>query len=456
MKKISFVSLGCDKNTIDSEIMLSLLTDHGYEITKNDDQADAIVINTCAFIADAQEESINTIIEMGRYKEEGVCQYLVVTGCLAQRFHKEIFEDLPEVDAVVGTGSYEKIVDVLDELFGTAKKLEVLDPIDHRPLGYYKRSITTPGHYEFLKLSVGCDNHCTYCIIPMLRGPYRSRAKEDILHDAQDLADQGVKELLLVAQDITKYGRDLYEDYQLPELLKDLCKIDGIEWIRLLYCYPEDVTDALIRTMKEEPKILPYIDIPIQHCSDSVLKRMGRHHTKALLENLLQRLRDAMPDICIRTTLITGFPGESDEEFEEMLDFVENSRFDRLGVFCYSQEDGTPAARMKDQIAEDVKESRKDQLMALQQQISEEKSASMVGKVLDVMVEGRIPEEEAPDGTNVYVARTYRDAPDIDGFIFVSCSYELRSGDILKVRVTGAYAYDLIGEVVENENESSQ
>ncbi len=459
MKKVSFVSLGCDKNTVDSEVMLSLLTDHGYTITKNDEEADAIVINTCAFIADAQEESINTIIEMGEYKETGACKALVVTGCLAQRFADQIPSELPEVDAIVGTGSYEKIVEALDQALAKSagedpeQKIIIRDPLEERPLGYQKRTIITPGYFEYLKLGVGCDNRCTYCIIPFLRGGYRSRPREALLREARELADQGVKELILVAQDITKYGTDFSDGYRLPQLLKDLCGIEGIEWIRLLYCYPEDVSDELIETIAEEQKIVKYIDIPIQHASDTVLRRMARKHNHQTLTDLLERLRTRIPEICIRTTLITGFPGETEEEFEELYDFVRESRFDRLGVFCYSQEDGTAAARMKDQMDDEIKEERKDRLMELQRSISEEKSALFVGREMRALIEGRIPGEETEDGSYIYSARTYRDAPDIDGFVFVTTDRELRSGDFVKVRITGSYEYDLIGEVLSVEEE---
>lgn len=448
MEKVAFVSLGCDKNTVDSEIMLTLLTEHGYEITKQDEEADVIIINTCAFIQDAQEESINAIIEMGGYKESGCCKALIVTGCLAQRYADEIFKELPEVDAVVGTGSYEKIVDVMDEvLHKNRKQVRQTDVMEERDLSYHRRTVSTPGYFEYLKIAEGCDNHCTYCIIPKLRGRYRSRNREDILQEAGDLAVEGVKELMVVAQDITKYGRDLQSDYQLPQLLEDLCQIDGIEWIRLLYCYPEDITDELIQTMREQTKIVPYIDMPIQHCSDTVLRRMGRKHTKEGLKQVIQKLRKAMPDIAIRTTLITGFPGETEEEFQEMLHFIEESQFERLGVFTYSQEEGTPAALLPQQIAEKEKQRRQDQLMALQKEISEAASARLVGKELTAIIEGRIPGEEE-DGYEVYSARTYRDAPEIDGFIFITANQELRSGDLVRCRVTGAYEYDLIGELI--------
>ncbi len=447
-KKVAFVSLGCDKNTIDSEIMLTLLTEHGYEITKQDEEAEVIVINTCAFILDAQEESINTIIEMGQYKETGKCEALIVTGCLAQRYADEIFNELPEVDAVVGTGSYEKIIDVMDELLNQHKsQVRRTDVLEQRDLSYYRRTITTPGYFEYLKIAEGCDNHCTYCIIPQLRGAYRSRRKEDILQEARDLAQEGVKELMVVAQDITRYGRDLGEGYELPQLLQDLCRVDGIQWIRLLYCYPEEISDELIETMRTEKKILPYIDMPIQHCSNTVLKRMGRRHTKETLSRVIKKLRTAMPDIAIRTTLITGFPGETEDEFLETMEFVKESCFDRLGVFTYSQEEGTPAAKLPDQIDEEEKQRRQAELMTLQKEISEEISAQMVGRELVAIIEGRIPGEGDDEG-EVYSARTYRDAPDIDGFIFITTSEDLRSGDLVRCRVTGAYEYDLIGELL--------
>jgi len=395
-----------------------------------------------------QEESIHAIIEMGQYKEEGRCKALIVTGCLAQRYANEIFDELPEVDAVVGTGSYEKIVEVMDALLLEGKKqIKQTDQTEQRDLSYHKRTVSTPGYYEYLKIAEGCDNHCTYCIIPKLRGRYRSRRKEDILQETRDLAAEGVKELMIVAQDITKYGRDLPDGCQLPELLHEICQIDGIEWIRLLYCYPEDITDELIHVMQTEEKILPYIDMPIQHCSNTVLRRMGRRHTKEELQEVMAKLRKAMPEIAIRTTLITGFPGETEEEFQEMIAFVEENAFERLGVFTYSQEEGTPAALLPDQIPEQEKARRQAELMALQKEISEEASAKLVGRELMAIIEGRIP-EESEEGQEVYSARTYRDAPEIDGFIFITAAEELRSGDIVRCRVTGAYEYDLIGELI--------
>lgn len=451
--KFAFVSLGCDKNTVDSEIMLRLLTDHGYELVKEEDQAEVIVINTCAFILDAQEESINTILELAQYKETGALKALVVTGCLAERYSKEIFEEMPEVDAVVGTGSYEEIVEVVDELMKKGGKVLRKKALEQRDLGYYGRIYSTPGYYEFLKIAEGCNNHCTYCIIPQLRGPYRSRAAEDILREARDMAEEGVKEIMLVAQDVTKYASDIPEGtpgrLSLGELLHRLCEIDGIKWIRLLYCYPEYISDELIEAVKTEDKILNYFDMPIQHAADRVLKRMGRHMTNEELRAIVAKLRREISDVCLRTTLITGFPGETEEEFEELYRFVEETRFDRLGVFPYSQEDGTPAAKLPDQLPDEVKEERKNRILALQKEISSSISDSFVGAELTALIEGQIPGEEG----YVYSARTYRDAPDIDGFLFVTSDRPLRSGDLVKARVTGSFEYDLIGELISVEEE---
>lgn len=443
--KIAFVSLGCDKNTVDSEIMIQLLAEKGYEIVKEDDQAEVIVVNTCGFIQDAKEESINTLIEMGQYKESGKLKALVATGCLAERYADQIFEELPEVDAVVGTGSYEKIVDVVEELIHGGCGIRAQEDAGQRDLGYRKRVLTTPGYYGYVKIAEGCDNRCTYCVIPKLRGPFRSRKEEDILREVRDMAEEGVKELMIVAQDITKYGKDWDGVSRLPELLRKIAQVDGIHWIRLLYCYPEDITPELIQVIAEEPKIVHYVDMPIQHCSDGVLKRMGRHHTKQQLLDVIRALREAVPDIALRTTLITGFPGETEEDFQEMREFIQEVRFDRLGVFAYSQEEDTPAARMPDQIPEEEKERRKDILMELQQRISSEKSQEMVGQSLEVIIEGQIPGEEEEEGTKVYSARTYRDAPDIDGFLFLSSSQEYLSGDFVQTQVVGAYEYDLMG-----------
>lgn len=447
-KTVSFVSLGCDKNTIDSEIMLNRLLEGGYELVKEDEKAEIIIINTCGFIQSAQEESIETIIEMGAYKQTGRCEKLVVTGCLAQRFAAEIQEDLPEVDAVVGTGSYENIVDVLDRLYEQDGVLVEMGKLEERDLSYQERLLSTTGYYEYIKIAEGCDNFCTYCTIPSIRGKYRSRKASDIIQEVHDLAEQGVTELMVVAQDITKYGKDLEEDIDLADLLYMMCRVEGIRWIRLLYCYPEDISDKLIKTMAAEEKILPYIDMPIQHCSDTVLKRMGRHHTKAILYDVIGKLRESMPDIAIRTTLITGFPGETEKEFQEMCDFVEEIGFDRLGVFTYSQEEGTPAARMKDQVPEEEKERRKDILMQIQQQVSLEVSESFIGTEMEVLVEGEIP-EETTDGF-VYSTRSFRDAPDIDGFVFVTSEKRHDSGEYIQCRITSAYEYDLTGSEIKD------
>ena len=368
---IAFISLGCDKNRVDSEVMLGILKERGYNPVSDESDADIIVINTCCFIKDALEESIETIIETAQYKEEGKCRGIIVAGCLAQRYEKEIFEEMPEVDAVIGTAAYESVADVADRILGGEKRIKVIEDIDTHmnEENAGKRIISTSGHYAYLKISEGCDNHCTYCIIPKLRGKHRSRTMESLVEETKQLAEAGVKELLVVAQDTSIYGRDIYGKPMLHELLKKLCAVEGIEWIKLLYCYAETLTDETIQAMAEEDKICKYIDIPIQHGSDTVLKRMGRRSSRKLITDKIAALRKAMPDICIRTTIITGFPGETEEEFEELADFVKELRFDKLGVFTYSPEEGTPAAEMKDQIDERVKEERKDYIMELQKTI---------------------------------------------------------------------------------------
>ena len=437
-----FISLGCDKNLVDSEVMLGILDEKGWSIVDDEAQADVIVINTCCFIHDAKEESIETILEMAEYKKEGRLKALIVTGCLAQRYQREILEEIPEVDAVLGTTSYDKIAEAIEKALAEGGVLQV-DDLSALPLPEAKRLVTTGGHYAYLKIAEGCDKHCTYCIIPKLRGNYRSVPMERLVKEAEDLAKQGVKELILVAQETTVYGQDLYGEKSLPRLLRELCKIQGIWWIRLLYCYPEEVDEELIRVMKEEQKICHYIDLPIQHASDEILKRMGRRTSRAELVEIIGKLREAIPDIAIRTTLIAGFPGETKEQQEELMDFVDQMEFDRLGVFTYSPEEDTPAARMPDQIPEEVKEDRKAQLMELQQEIAFEAAENMVGKEVLVMIEGKVADE------NVYVGRTYKDAPNIDGLIFVETGVELVSGDFAKVRVTGALEYDLIGGIEE-------
>ena len=442
MMKILFISLGCDKNLVDSEVMLGLLAEKGYGFTDDETQADTIVVNTCCFIGDAKEESVNTILEMAEWKNQGKLKGLIVTGCLAERYREEILKEIPEVDAVVGTASYDRIAEVIEQAAAGEQKL-LYGNTDRLVMTETGRILTTGGHYAHLKIAEGCDKHCTYCIIPKLRGRYRSFPMEKLVKEAQELADQGVKELILVAQETTMYGTDLYGEKKLHELLKELCRIRGIRWIRIQYCYPEEIYEELIRTIREEPKICHYLDLPIQHASDRILKRMGRRTTRQDLQKIIGRLREEIPDICLRTTLITGFPQETEEEHEELMDFVDEMEFDRLGVFPYSPEEDTPAACMEGQIPEEIKEARRDELMELQQDISFEKAEAMIGKELWCMVEGKVADEYA------YVARTYKDAPGVDGYIFIQTMAELMSGDFVKVHVTGADEYDLIGEIAD-------
>lgn len=438
---ILFISLGCDKNLVDSEVMLGLLDAKGYQMVDDETLADVIVINTCCFIHDAKEESIQTILEMAQYKTEGRLKALIVTGCLAQRYQKEILEEIPEVDAVLGTTSYDRIVETVEEALAGNGHLE-LEDVDALPLVDVKRLVTTGGHYAYLKIAEGCDKHCTYCIIPKIRGNYRSIPMERLLKEAEELAEQGVKELILVAQETTLYGKDLYGEKSLSKLLRELCKINGIRWIRLLYCYPEEIDDALIQVMKEEKKICHYLDLPIQHANDTILKRMGRRTSKQQLEKIVKKLRQEIPDIALRTTLITGFPGETQEQHEELMEFVDEMEFDRLGVFTYSPEEDTKAAEMSDQIPEEVKQERQAELMELQQDIVFDQAEDMLGQEVLVMIEGKVADE------NAYVGRTYKDAPNVDGLIFINTDEEVMSGDFAKVKVTGALEYDLIGELM--------
>lgn len=438
---VLFISLGCDKNLVDTEVMLGLLASRGYQMTDDETQADVIVINTCCFIHDAKEESIQTILEMAEYKKEGRLKALIVTGCLAQRYKNEIVEEIPEVDAVLGTTSYDKITEAIDEALKGHVMVEMTD-IDALPKVETTRLVTTGGHFAYLKIAEGCDKHCTYCIIPKIRGNFRSVPMEQLLKEAKELAEQGVKELILVAQETTLYGKDIYGEKSLPKLLKELCKIPGIQWIRILYCYPEEITDELIQVMKEEKKICHYLDLPIQHASNAILKRMGRRTSKEQLVEIITKLRKEIPDIALRTTLITGFPGETEEQHEELLDFVDEMEFDRLGVFTYSPEEDTPAAEMDGQIEEEVKEDRQAEIMELQQDIAFDFAEDMIGREVLVMIEGKVADE------NAYVGRTYKDAPNVDGLIFVNTEEELMSGDFVRVKVTGALEYDLIGEIV--------
>ena len=443
MRKVLFISLGCDKNLADSEEMLGMLVENGYTLTNDETEAEVIVVNTCAFIHDAKEESINSILEMARYKTEGVLKALLVTGCLAQRYKEEIIEEIPEVDAVLGTTSFGDIIKALDKVFEGKRYLEFKD-INALTEISKKRVLTTGGYYGYLKIAEGCDKRCTYCIIPKLRGNYRSIPMEQLISQAEYLAEQGVRELILVAQETTVYGKDIYQEKCLHKLLKELCKIPGIQWIRILYCYPEEIYPELIQTMKEEKKICHYLDLPIQHCSDKILKKMGRRTTKQELIDIVTLLRKEIPNIVLRTTLITGFPGETEEDHEELMEFIDTMEFDRLGVFTYSAEEDTPAANMPNQIEEEVKQDRQAELMELQQEISIDKGNDKIGTCVEVMIEGKVADE------NAYVGRTYGDAPNVDGYIFINTDTELMSGDFARVHVTGALEYDLIGEL-ENE-----
>ena len=439
--KILFISLGCDKNLVDTEVMLGLLASRGYEMTDDETEADIIVINTCCFIHDAKEESIQNILEMAEYKKEGKVKALIVTGCLAERYRQEILDEIPEVDEVLGTTAYDRILDAVDAALAGEHSVMLAD-IDALPLPDTKRLVTTGGHFAYLKIAEGCDKHCTYCIIPKIRGNYRSVPMGRLIREAEELAAQGVKELILVAQETTLYGKDLYGEKSLHRLVRELCRISGLQWIRILYCYPEEITDELIQVMKEEKKVCHYLDLPIQHASDAVLKRMGRRTTKQELIEIIGKLRREIPDICLRTTLITGFPGETEEQHEELIEFVDKMEFDRLGVFTYSPEEGTPAEKMPDQIDEEVKEERQAELMELQQEIAFDNAERMVGRKVLVMIEGKVADE------NAYVGRTYRDAPNVDGLIFINTDEELLSGDFARVKVTGALDYDLIGELL--------
>ena len=438
--KIFCVSLGCDKNLVDTEMMLGLLNKDGYTFTDDEHEADVVVVNTCCFIGDAKEESVNTILEMAELKKEGRCKALIVTGCMAQRYKQEILDEIPEVDGILGTSTYDEIANVLKKVLGGSRE-SCFHDLNALPNVKVPRVVTTGGYYAFLKIAEGCDKRCTYCIIPDLRGSYRSVPMERLIEEAKQLASQGVKELILVAQETTLYGIDLYKKKSLPKLLHELCKIPGIQWIRIQYCYPEEITQELIETIREEEKICNYLDIPIQHASDRILKRMGRRTNQKQLREMIASLRSQIPDIALRTTLISGFPGETEEDQEEVMRFVDEMEFERLGVFGYSQEEDTPAAEFPDQVPQELKEERRDEIMELQQEISYEKSQSMIGKVLEVMIEGKVADE------NAYVGRTYMDAPGVDGLIFINTDLDLMSGDFVRAKVTGALEYDLIGEI---------
>ena len=443
--KIMFISLGCDKNLVDTEMMLGMLAEKGYQFTDDEQEAEIVVVNTCCFIGDAKEESINTLIEIGRLKETANVKMLIAAGCLAQRYRKEIREQIPEVDVIIGTMAIDKIVEAVEE-YQTKQYTTFVEDIDRTPVSGKKRVVTTGGHYAYMKIAEGCDKRCSYCIIPKVRGSYRSIPMETLLKEANTLVEQGVKELILVAQETTLYGTDIYGKKSLPELLRKLSEIRGLYWIRILYCYPEEITEELIDTIAELPKVCHYLDIPIQHASDKILKRMGRRTNQQQLKDKIAMIRSKIPDMCLRTTLITGFPGESKEDHEQSMAFVDEMEFDRLGVFTYSAEEDTPAAGFPDQIEEEVKKDRQADIMELQQEIAFEKAEGMTGQDVLVMIEGKVADE------NAYVGRTYKDAPNVDGLVFVNTDRELMTGDFVPVHITGSYEYDLIGEI-KDENE---
>mgnify|MGYP001613596618 FL=1 len=449
---ILMVSLGCDKNLCDSEAMLGLLAKHNYNITNDEQEADAIIVNTCSFIKDAMEESVNTVLEMAKLKQQNL-KYLIVTGCMAQRFKDEIFDEIPEIDACLGTSSFDKILDVIEELkardgIEDAEEISVYDDIDRLATITESNKVITSGTFMgYLKIAEGCDKFCTYCVIPHIRGHYRSVPMEQLLKEAEYMASQGIEELVLVAQETTCYGKDLYGEKRLHVLVRELAKIDGIKWIRLMYCYPEEIYDELIDCFKEEPKLLHYIDMPMQHSEDAILKRMGRRTDRASIEAVIGKLREAAPDIAIRTSLIAGFPGETQEEHEALMAFLDEQELDRVGVFTYSREDGTPAATFENQIDEETAEQWRNEIMELQQEISLDKNETFVGKIMQVIIEGYSSDDD------VYVGRTYRDAPGVDGLVFVNCDYELMSGQIVDVRINEVGPYDMIGGIVDESAE---
>jgi len=442
--KIAFVSLGCDKNLTDSEIMLGLIEEEGYIITPDESDADIVIVNSCGFIMDANEEAIDNILRIADYKTSGKLYGIIVTGCMAQRYKDEIFESLPEVDAVVGTGDFEKIGEVIKALTEGKRQVKLITDKNNklREENSLKRKISTAGGFAYLKIAEGCDNLCTYCTIPSLRGKYRSRTMESLMEEALMLSENGVKEIIVIAQDVSMYGIDIYGKKMLPELLRKISGIDGIEWIRLLYCYPENITDELIEEIAENNKICKYLDMPVQHSDNEILKRMGRKSTREGLFNVIGKIREKMPHFCFRTTLIVGFPGETEENFNNLVDFIKKVEFDRLGVFTYSREENTPAYKMKGQIDEKVKKHRKDYIMELQKTISAKKCESFIGKTLKVIIEGKIEGED-----NVFCGRSYRDCYEIDGFVFFEGNDELIAGDFVFVRITGASDYDLIGVI---------
>ena len=439
--KLLFISLGCDKNLVDSEFMIGMLTNKGIVMCDDETEADIIIVNSCCFINDAKEESINTILEMAEYKKTGNCKALIVTGCLSQRYQNEIMEEIPEVDAILGTNSYDSICEAVEEALAkhTYKNVNTLEGL---PKLSTKRVVTTGGHFAYLKIAEGCNKNCTYCIIPSIRGRYRSVPMEDLVAQAKELAENGVKELILVAQETTLYGIDLYGKKSLHLLLDELNKISGLFWIRIMYCYPEEIYEELIDAMIRNKKVCHYLDMPIQHCHDAILKRMGRRTNKADLEERVAYLRKRIPDITLRTTLICGFPGETEEMHEELMQFINDMEFDRLGAFAYSPEEGTPAAEFTDQVDEELKLDWQADVMELQEEVIFDKNETLIGMETFAFIEGKVADE------NAYIGRTYRDAPNVDGYIFIQTQEELMTGDIVKVKVTGAYEYDLIGEMI--------
>jgi len=439
--KLLFISLGCDKNLVDAEKMLGLIQAKDIEICDDEAEADIIVVNTCCFISDAKEESINTILEMAEYKKSGSLKALIVSGCLAQRYNQEIIDEIPEVDAIIGTNSYDDISMAIDNVLN-GQSFSSLKPLVGHPQVDTNRILTTGGHYAHLKIAEGCNKRCTYCIIPSIRGDFRSVPMEEIIAEAKMLVENGVKELILVAQETSLYGIDLYGKKSLGLLLDELNKISGLYWIRIQYCYPEEIDDELIEAIKRNEKVCHYIDMPIQHASDSILKRMGRKTTKQDIIDIIDKLREEIPDICLRTTLICGFPGETDELHEELMQFINDMEFDRLGTFPYSPEEDTPAATFPDQVDEEKKLDWVDDVMVLQQEISADINDELIGKEMWAFIEGKVADE------NAYAARTYRDAPGIDGLVFVNTDETLNTGDFVKIKITAAFEYDLIGELV--------
>ncbi len=441
MLKIALESLGCSKNLVDAEIMMGILNKKGYKLVGEFSEADIIIVNTCGFIESAKQESIDTILELAEYKTTGNLKILIVTGCLAQRYSEELKSEIPEIDAIVGTGSYQNIDEILNGL-KEEKHIISLNDIEFAYNEELPRYISTPSHMAYLKIGEGCDNHCTYCIIPKLRGKYRSRKMEDIIKEAKDLASRGVKEIVVIAQDTTKYGCDLYGKEMLPELLEELANIEGLKWIRIMYSYPESITEELVKVIKKYDNICNYFDMPIQHASNRILKLMNRRTTKEDILAKIEMIRTYIPDATVRTTIIVGFPGETEEDFKEVVDFAKQVKFDRLGAFAYSREEDTAADKLPNHLEEEVKVERRDALMLVQQGISQELNANKVGNVYEVLVEEQIED-------NVYIARTQGDAEEIDSIVYVKYKNQLNAGDFVTVKINNALEYDLMGDVVD-------